>query len=379
MRTVTAKHPTGECVESATPGQSALTALRESVAELRLRIRAALAQPERSEDFSYGRSPVVRVFDPTIRPEKSLSADRDVGRRQEEILKLLRERGPFRLIGALGSPALAKQLAVLNESHPNFRAATDFLLQEEVLARHRGTGVCGVKLLLHGAPGVGKTDYALRIAEILGLPSEVIGMSSAQASGSLGGSETYWSNTKPGQVFEAIVVGRPDEPPVANPLFVLDELEKSGRDGGDALGALFQLLEETSARVFTDKSVPWLPIDTSYTNWIATANDISTVHPAILSRFTLIEPAPLTREQRCAIAQRLYTDMLIQFDLQNRLHEELDEQMLDQLKRGSVRDTKRALRQSIAQALYQGEHRVRIPDQCIYQKKNAPVGFIGER
>lgn len=380
MRTVTARYPTAENLEPARTEQSALTALRESVAELRLRMRAALAQPERSEDFSYGRSPVVRVFDPAIRPGKSLSAERDVGRRQEEILKLLRDKGPFRLIGALACTTLAERLSALNQSHPNFRAATDFLLQEEALARHQGTGIGGVRLLLHGAPGVGKTDFALRVAEILGLPSEIIGMSSAQASASLGGSETYWSNTKPGQVFEAIVVGKTDEPPVANPLFVLDELEKSGRDGGDALGALFQLLEEASARVFTDKSVPWLPIDASYVNWIATANDVSTVHPAILSRFTLIDPSALTCEQRRAIAQRLYSGMLDEFKLRGRLDEELNDEAMEQLTRGSVRDTKRILRQSIASALLTGEHRVRVRvhDQDI-PKKRTRIGFLSEK
>lgn len=378
MRTVTARYPTAENLESARTEQSALTALRESVAELRLRIRAALAHPGRSQDYSYGRSPVVRVFDPAIQPEKSLSADRDVVRRQEEMLKLLRERGPFRLIGALASATLGKNLSSLYESHPNFNAATDFLLQEEALARHRGTGISGVKLLLHGAPGVGKTDFALRVAEILGLQSEIIGMSSAQASASLGGSETYWSNTKPGQAFEAIIVGRTDAPPVANPLFILDELEKSGRDGGDALGALFQLLEEASARVFTDKSVPWLPIDTSYVNWIATANDVSTVHPAILSRFTLIEPSALTCEQRRAIAQRLYTGMLDEFKLRGRLDEELNDEALERLTRASVRDTKRILRRSIASALLTGEHRVRVPDQDI-PKKRARIGFLSEK
>ncbi len=162
---------------------------------------------------------------------------------------------------------------------------------------------------------------------------------------------------------------------VANALFVLDEIEKVNRGDGDPLGALYQLLEDTSACVFADKSVPWLPVDASNLNWFATANDVSTLHPAIISRFVLVEPEPLSTDQLRAIAQRIYGQMLDEFGLTDELEESLDEDALDRLVRGSVRDIKRTLRQSIAMALRESEHRVRIPAPRNVSRQR-PVGFI---
>lgn len=354
---------------------SKLAALREGVAELRTRILAARAAPARSEEFGYDTGKLVRLFDPAIRPAKSLSTERDVGRRQEALLKALREKGPFRFIGAQAGPDLAERLGSLRVSHPNFVEAVDHLLQEEALARHRRTGICGVKLLLYGAPGVGKTDFTLRVAEILRVNYAVVSMSSAQAGAALAGSEQYWANSQPGDVWEALVMGREDTPAQANPLFVLDEIDKARGHGGDPLGALFQLLEEGSARVFADKSVPWLPIDASHINWLATANSLDDVHHAILSRFTVIEPTPLTKEQRHGIVQRLYSAMLAEFDLDGRLDPELCDDDLERLTGSSVRDAKRRLRRAIARALLDGAQQVRIQDIPAVRRP-APVGFI---
>lgn len=376
MSTATSTDKQDQAARPSAAGRSKLAALREGVAELRTRILAARAEPARREDFGYDKGKLVRLFDPTIRPAKSLSTERGVGRRQEEILTALREKGPFRFIGAQAGPDLAERLGSLRVSHPNFLEAVDHLLQEEALARHRNTGICGIKLLLHGAPGVGKTDFSLRVADILRVNYAVVSMSSAQAGAALAGSEQYWSNSQPGDVWEALVMGREDTPAQANPLFLLDEIDKARGHGGDPLGALFQLLEEGSARVFADKSVPWLPIDASHVNWVATANSLDEVHPAILSRFTVIEPTPLTQEQRYGIVQRLYSAMLAEFDLGGRLDLVLHDDDLERLAGDSVRDAKRRLREAIARALLQGSGQVCIQDAPPKQQR-VPIGFIG--
>ncbi|WP_168734293.1 AAA family ATPase [Pseudothauera nasutitermitis] len=332
----------------------ALAALREGVRAFRLRMR--VAREAEAEACTYGRERMVRVFDPTRQPGKTLSGERDIRRRQEEILALLKQRGPLRLIGAESGLALAERLSVLYDSHPNFSAATDYVLQEEILARHRGEGLCGLRLLIHGGAGLGKTDYCLRLAELLGLPVRVMGMSSAQASAGLGGSETYWGNTQPGHVWSDLIQGD-----YANPVFVLDEIEKSDKRAGDPLGALYQLLEERTARAFEDKSVPWLPVDTRYVIWLATANDVSGLHPAMLSRFTLIEAREATRGQREQLAQTLYQAVLDEHGLRGKLPEALDRRALERLLNGSVRDMKRVLRSAVACALRSGDGRIQVP------------------
>jgi len=364
----------GSTVTEKTPAPkdgSQVRALREQIAELRLRARVAQAQPERVETLGCRRSAAVRIFDPEVRPRKSMSAERDVSRRQDELLKLLRERGPMRLIGAQAGEALADRIAMLHVSHPNFATATDYLLQEEILARHRGKGLAGIRLLLHGGAGLGKTDYALHLAELIGLPTQVIGFSSAQASAALGGSETYWSNSEPGIVWKELIEGD-----FANWVCVMDEIDKADKRAGDPLGALYQLLEERSAKIFTDKSVPWLPVDASYINWIATANDLSLIHPAILSRFTLIEAMELTVGQRAQLAQRLYRQVVDEHGLQGKLSDTLEDKALKQLTRGSVRDLKRILRQAVAIALRRGAKRIEVSSEIPAPARTREIGFI---
>ena len=354
---------------SAPKGNSPLSALREQVAELRLRARVAQAQPERLETLGCGRSSAVRIFDPDAQPGRSLSAERDVRQRQDELSKLLRERGPMRLIGAQTGEALAARIAKLHVSHPNFAAATDHLLQEEILARHQGKGLAGIRLLLHGGAGLGKTDYALHLAELIGLPTQVIGFSSAQASAALGGSETYWSNSEPGIVWKELIQGD-----FANWVCVMDEIDKADKRAGDPLGALYQLLEERSARIFTDKSVPWLPVDASHINWVATANDLDLIHPAILSRFTVVEATELSFEQRANLAQRLYRRVVDEHGLQEKFGETLEGEALERLARGSVRDLKRTLRQAVAIALRRGATRIEVPAETATPVR--AIGFI---
>lgn len=333
-----------------------LASLREGVGAFRLRMR--VAREAEAVEPAYGQACMVRVFDPSLRAGKTLSGEREISRRQEEIQTLLRQRGPLRLIGAQTGPALAERLSVLYDSHPNFSAALDYVLQEEILARHRGEGLCGLRLLVHGGAGVGKTDFCLRLTELLGLPVRIVGMSSAQASAALGGSETYWGNTQPGHVWSDLVQGD-----YANPVFVLDEIEKTDKRAGDPLGALYQLLEERTARAFEDKSVPWLPVDARHVNWLATANDISALHPAILSRFTLIEVRDVSRGQREHLAQVLYEGVLDEHGLRGTLPESLDRRVLERLSDGSVRDLKRMLRSAVARALRTGARCIDLPPE----------------
>lgn len=331
----------------ATPSEvgSRLAALQACIAALRVQTQAMQNQPEKSEATS-SNMPMVRVFDPTIKVAEGLCMDRDASKRDEKILDLLRERGAYRVLGALASPQLAEAIEKLHETHANCSAAVDYLLTEEVLARQRGGALTGVRLLLHGGAGVGKTDFALTLAKLLKVPAEVISLSAAQAAAFLAGSEQYWSNTQPGLVWKQLIQGA-----FANPIIVLDEIDKVTDRWGDPLGALYQLLESRSASIFCDKSVPWLPIDASSVNWVATANDVERLHPAIRSRFVEVEISAPTEDALCSLVQKLYFDLLAEFSLTDRFAQELTGGQARTLVGGSVRDAKRILRAAVGHAL----------------------------
>lgn len=357
--------------QAAPPPAMPLDALHERIAALRLLAEATRASPELAVSLS--QAPMVPIFRLPLPATEVLSADRDDQRRNERIRALLTERGALRLLGAVVTPALLDALAGLHDSHPNFAQATNYILDEATLARQKGEALCGLRLLLVGGPGVGKTDYSMSLAKILGLPSQIISMSSAQSAAALGGSEEVWSNSKPGVVFRQLV--QDHEHNVANPIFLIDEADKANAHWGDPLGALFQLLEPRTAAAFTDKSVPWLPIDASRVNWLATANHPEQLHEAIRSRFTLVAVGAPPEGQLRAVVQRLYADLLNEFEVANRFPAQLSRSAESALVAGSIRDAKRRLRAALGQALRTGVTELVLAPEAV-SAATFRIGFL---
>lgn len=326
----------------------ALPALRERIAELRVRSDAARQQVAAGIDLFAANAPMVDVFQTPVPETAVLTTDRDVLKREEQIRKLLRERGPRRLLGAVADPALAERLTDLYRTHPNFSSAIDVVVGEEQLARQRGTAITGLRLLLTGKPGIGKTDFSQTLSDKMGVPMVMIAMGTAQSTSALGGSDVHWGNTRPGRVFEALIQ---DAHGIANPVVVLDELEKCNSHWGDPAAALYQLLEQRTAARFTDKSVPWLEVDASMINWVATVNDVSQLHEAIVSRFIVIEAGAPPEAQLRGLVQSLYSALLAEFALTETFPLHLERQSEDALIGGSIRDAKRRLRTALGEAL----------------------------
>lgn len=325
---------------------STLDALRVHISTLRLRAKAAKTLGGNVSQTDIKFAP---VFDSDLVFSDSLSADSDATNRSKKLIANLKKTGPLRILGAVAGPELAEQIAGLYETHSNFSPAIDYILGEEILARQHGGAITGLRLLLSGSAGVGKTDFSMTLAKILGLPCEAIGLSSSQAAATLGGSEEYWGNTKPGCVFTNLIMGTH-----ANGLYVLDEIDKTCTNWGDPLGALYQLLEIKTSSVFSDKSFPWLPVNASLCNWIATANDTASMHPAMLSRFVEVKIGMPSSEALRSIVGRLYSDLLVEFAATGKFPDELTQRQTDVLLGLSIRDAKKIIRSALATALRTG-------------------------
>lgn len=159
-------------------------------------------------------------------------------------------------------------------------------------------------ILLTGEPGVGKTQFALKLAEMLGVPMQKWSAGSSQANFQLTGGDSAWRNARPGMIFDMLAKGS-----AATPVLVLDEVDKLGDEGRyPVTPVLLDLLEAETARTFQDTFLR-MPFDASRIICVLTANDVDGVPPALLSRvevFNICAPDP---EQRLQIilaeAQRL--------------------------------------------------------------------------
>ena len=117
---------------------------------------------------------------------------------------------------------------------------------------------------------------------LLGTGYGFVPMSSLTAGWVLSGASSQWKNAKPGKVFETMLNGD-----YANPVMVVDEIDKAGGDAQyDPLGALYSLLEHDTAGSFIDEFAE-VPIDASQVIWVATANDEHAIPEPILNRMNV--------------------------------------------------------------------------------------------
>ncbi len=278
------------------------------------------------------------------------------------------ERGPQRFAV---KPSGVPDMAALYDQLPNFGEPLDDLRRHVALSQDSQDNLELTPMLLLGPPGVGKTHFARKVADLLGTTMNLVPMSSMTAGWLLSGSSSQWKGARPGKVFEALVDGQ-----YANPVIVVDEIDKASADAQyDPLGALYSLLEHDTAQHFIDEFAE-VPIDASQVIWITTANDERGIPEPILNRMNVFQIESPSPEAARQIARQIYQALREEHDWGRLFAEEPADDVLDQLATLAPREMRRALMTGFGNARLARREAIEVEDLPRQGGSKTRIGFL---